>query len=289
MSEQVEVVMPNIGGARPEFPDFPSAARVVSTPSARDIDRIFIIALESLEAVDGLEALRRIRAEEKRAPLVFFSSGESFGIVDGQHRMSAIAEVLQHLALAVSKPTESPFIAPDRDAVTRIVRAHLSGAEKALIATARIRGDELWVWSCEPRLYRCKVAELRPLREMNAEALARFELSKSGSRLHWPSSDVDLNLESIRAVADPGVRAAQERHYRKDARRYAKAIRVLREEMHLAQSDIEGLSDRAVRRIELGERIPHSSTLQKLARAHGMELDEYMGRLAQLSSTRARP
>src|SRR5207244_5216352 len=107
-------------------------------------------------------------------------------------------------------------------------------------------GDQLWTWSCEPKLYRCDVSTLAPLRYLTASTLARIELSKRGSRLHWPDADVDLTLESIQAAADPAVRAQQERHYREAARSYAKAIRILRQEHGLAQSGIEGLSDRAV-------------------------------------------
>lgn len=282
MSQAIEIVMPEVSGRRPALKGLPAAARVVSTPSERSVDRMIVASVESLGNVGAIELITRVRAVHKKAPVVFF-------IVDGAHRTAAIRSILQNLAIASSRPTESAFVAPNEETVTRIVRAHLAGAEKALIATARIEGDQLWTWSCEPRLYRCDVSTLAPLRDLPASTLARFEVSKSGSRLHWPNRDIDLTLESIQAAADPAARASQGRQHRKAAKTYAHAIRVLREKNGLAQSAVEGLSDRAVRRIEQGERIPHLATLEKLAKAHGMVLGAYMNALAALSADESRP
>ena len=156
------------------------------------------------------------------------------------------------------------------------------------VPTARIENDQLWVWSCEPKLYRCQISLLPPLEGLTASQVAKFEISKSGSRLHWPDLDIDLTLESIRAASDPAVRASQGRQHREAAKTYAHAIRLLRKKHGLAQSAVEGLSDRAVRRIEQGERIPHLATLEKLAKAHGMVVGEYMNALAALSSSESR-
>jgi transcriptional regulator with XRE-family HTH domain len=98
---------------------------------------------------------------------------------------------------------------------------------------------------------------------------------------------VDLDLDAIRTYADPEVRKQREADRRKDAVRYASAIRRLREERGLKQTDIKGLSERQVRRLEEGDTLPHSSTLNKLAAAHGMSINDYMGELAKRSSRRA--
>ena len=281
MSEAIEIVMPKGSGRRPALKGLPAAARVVSTPSDRSVDRMVVASVESLGDAGAIELITRVRAVQKEAPVVFF-------IVDGSHTTAALLSIFQNLAIASSRPTESAFVAPDEETVTRIVRAHLAGAEQALIATARIEGDQLWTWSCEPKLYRCDVSTLAPLRGLPASTLARFEVSKSGSRLHWPEVDIDLTLESIQAAADPVVRASQGRQHRKAAKSYAHAIRVLREKHGLAQSAVAGLSDRAVRRIEQGERIPHLATLEKLANAHGLAVEEYLNELAVLSASEAK-
>jgi len=106
------------------------------------------------------------------------------------------------------------------------------------------------VWSCEPRRFEVPVAQIPVLARM--PALAKLELSPSGSRIRWPEADVDINLDTIREYADPDVRREHETRARQEASRYAKAIRQLREERGLKQADIEGLTERQVRWLEEG-------------------------------------
>ena len=47
------------------------------------------------------------------------------------------------------------------------------------------------------------------------------------------------------------------------------------------QSDITGLTDRQVRRLEEGNTVPHIDTLKKLAVAHEMSIDDYLKELAK--------
>jgi ribosome-binding protein aMBF1 (putative translation factor) len=121
---------------------------------------------------------------------------------------------------------------------------------------------------------------------MSASDLPNFELSESGSALHWDAGDVDLNLDGILYYVDPKVRREQDKASREEASRYAGAIRALREEHRLTQGDITGLTERQVRRVEQGESTPRSETLRKLAAAHGLSLDQYLKELAKRSKTR---
>ena len=61
---------------------------------------------------------------------------------------------------------------------------------------------------------------------------------------------------------------------------YGVAIRNLRREKGLRQSDIKGLTSRQVGRIESGQRATLSA-LQKFARSHSLAIDEYMEELAK--------
>lgn len=179
------------------------------------------------------------------------------------------------------------YLAPELDSVRRIVQARKAGAEDKLIASASIDDGKLVVWSCEPKRYVVALSEIPALSELSAKDAAKFSLSESGSRLHWDKGDIDLDLESIRYYADPKAKKALDKARRADAARYADAIRSLREEQGLNQSDIPGLTDRQVRRIEQGENTPQSVTLAKLAAAHGLGLDEYMSELAKRSKQEA--
>jgi Protein of unknown function (DUF2442) len=178
---------------------------------------------------------------------------------------------------------QEPYIAPSPDAVRRIVLSRRTGAERELIASASIDEGKLIVWSCEPRRFEVLVAEIPVLARMPADALAKFELSASGSRIRWPDADVDVNLDTIREHADPKVRREHEARARQEAARYADAIRRFRVERGLKQSDIDGLTGRQVRRLEEADTVPQIDTLRRLAAAHGMTVDDYLRELAKRS------
>jgi len=169
-----------------------------------------------------------------------------------------------------------------------VILANSSGAEAELIASVVIEDGKLIVWSCEPRRFEVAVAEIPVLAGMSSDALVKFDLSASGSRMRWPASDVDINLDTIREYADPEVRREHEARARQEAARYAGAIRAFREERGLKQSDITGLTDRQVRRLEEGETVPRIGTLRTLASAHGMSVDDYLGELAKRSRRASR-
>ena len=175
------------------------------------------------------------------------------------------------------------YLAPDISAVQRMVRARLAGAESKLMASALMDDDKLIVWTCEPERLVVPVSEIPALADMPAKDLANFELSESGSRLHWNKGDVDLSLDSIRYHVDPEVRKEQDQARREEGGRYTGAIRAFREERGLKQTDISGLTERQVRRVEQGESTPRSATLKKLADAHGLDLDQYLKELAKRS------
>jgi len=81
---------------------------------------------------------------------------------------------------------------------------------------------------------------------------------------------VDLSLDAFRVHADPVIPSRKERETRQETRRYAKAIRALREEKGLKQTEVAELSEREVRRLESGDHMPQYRSLEKLARAHEM-------------------
>jgi len=61
---------------------------------------------------------------------------------------------------------------------------------------------------------------------------------------------------------------------------FGKAITTLRKKHKLRQSDIIGLSERQVSRIEKGEGSTKADTLRLFAKAHGMEFDAYLDAVA---------
>lgn len=279
MSEAVEVLVPerSKGAVKKRLGALPHV-RFVSEPSGRDVARLLVAFLEDLEKrrPEFERWLDHAWIEPAAVPLVFLGPGRGKSISAGLALVQALAMVSKR---ASSKAID-PYVAPNREAARRLVLAHSRDAEKDLIASASLDGDTLYVWSCEPRLYRCPVADIPALARLTKKQLRNFEVSASGSRLHWPDADVDINLDTIRALVDPEYRKQAEDAFRQEASRYAEAIRAVREKHGLRQGDIEGLSERQVRRLEQGETFPQAKTVEKLAAAHGLSVADYLKELA---------
>lgn len=271
---------------------WPSGVRFVSSPSKRAVGaRLLVDRLEEIGEQgryrELLGLLQRVRRLHAAAPLVLLATGKV-----GRGAVVSTA-LLQALALVARRATPAskldPYIVPDHDAFRRLVLARRHGAEKELIASATIETGMLSVWSCEPRLFQCPVNDIPALAALTPDALATFEVSETGTRIHWPEGDIDINMDTVREHADDEYRRAHEAKSRREAARHGKAIRALRERRGLSQKAIPGLSDRQVRRLERGHTVPHSSSLKKLAEAHDMEVNVYLAELAKLSAKKSRP
>jgi hypothetical protein len=230
------------------------------------------VFVSTLSALPTQSALRDILIDN--LPIVLLSQGTSV-------EPSVVLQRLAQLGRVAPSNVE-PFLAPDALSLRRVILAKVRGADAKLIATAALEGDELVVWSCEPREFRCPVSDIPPLKALSKSRLKRFSVSSSGSRLRWPDEDIDLNLDTFRELADPEVLEETRERFRREARRYADAIKTLRKNRGLKQGDIAGLSERQVRRLESGVVYPHSSTLNKLAVAHDLSPAEYVRKLAGL-------
>lgn len=193
----------------------------------------------------------------------------------------ALLQRLAHLGRIVPSGVQ-PFVPSDTEALRRLLLTQSRGAERQLIAAASLENHELVVWSCEPRELRCPVWDIPVLKALPKARLKKFALSPSGSRLRWPDEDIDLNLDTFRELVDPEVLQANQERFRREAKRHAEAIKALRKSKGLRQDQIAGLSERQVRRLESGEVYPHSSTLNKLAAAHGLPPAAYVRQLAGL-------
>lgn len=276
MPANVEVLIPN-DRTRAALGSIRSARFTTKLSSAGP--KLLVARLADLEKAKGRRELEDLCDTVKSdVPIVFMLAKAE------PPRSGAAFQALAHLIWLVGREV---YIAPDPSAVGRMVFARQAKAESTLIASAAVEDGKLIVWSCEPRRFAVSASEIPALSKMTREALADFEVSETGSRIHWNDGDVDLNLDVIRAYADPDVRRKHEAERRQEAARYAGAIRKLREERGIRQAGIAGLSERQVRRLEEGQTLPHSATLKKLAAAHGMAVEDYLRELAKRSSRRS--
>jgi hypothetical protein len=67
-------------------------------------------------------------------------------------------------------------------------------------------------------------------------------------------------------------------------RRYGAAIRKVREAAGIRQAHVDGITDRQLRRIEQGECRATAGALRDLAKAHGVDVNAYMERVAKAMS-----
>jgi len=148
-----------------------------------------------------------------------------------------------------------------------------------LIASASVIENILSVWSCEPHLYQVDLSSFSALENIPVSEWNNFQISESGSHIHWSSGDIDLNLESIRYRCDPEYKKAADKRKLMEIKAIGESIKSLRRKHNLSQSDC-GITEREMRRIEKGEVLPSSSTIKKLAKAHGLGYPEYLSLLA---------
>ena len=149
------------------------------------------------------------------------------------------------------------------------------------IIDAYLAGDSLFVRGPKHRMLHVPVNSIRALSGQPRAVLRNFVIDPDGSFVHWPDLDVHLGWNQFLQAVDPEeLRKAQQRTegYNK---RYGAAIRKLREEAGLSQSKIEGLTERQLRRIEQGECRATRAALATLAKAHGLDTNAYMERLAK--------
>jgi hypothetical protein len=166
---------------------------------------------------------------------------------------------------------------------SRVLRAWAHGAQHELIADASIADDLLFVTSCAMEPFEVPLDKISALRSLRPSDRSKFEIDDDGSFLHWPGPDIHLDLDSIRVAIDPSARRRAFEAKAIRNLRYGKAIARLRLEKGLKQSDISGLSERQVRRIERGES-SGSESLSRMAAAHGMSFDQYLNELATITA-----
>jgi DNA-binding transcriptional regulator YiaG len=119
----------------------------------------------------------------------------------------------------------------------------------------------------------------------NQAKIGSFKIDEDGRYLCWPHADVHLGWDQFRQLVDPTAVLADMQKTKKFNQRYGAAIRALREELGLKQTDISGVTERQLRRVEHGEQAASKATLAALAKTHVQSLDEYLDVLAKRMAT----
>lgn len=163
----------------------------------------------------------------------------------------------------------------------RVINAWSWGAQEHLIATALVIGESLLISRCDLQEIEVSFASMPALQRIPLEEREKFIIAEDGSYIHWPAVDIHLDIAAFLSVIEPAEKQKFAAIKLKHDQIFGQAIASLRKQHKLRQSDIIGLSERQVRRIEQGEGTK-VETLNLFAQAHKMELNDYLNAVAQL-------
>ncbi len=169
---------------------------------------------------------------------------------------------------------------PETGVPRRVLSAWTMGAEDEFIADARTVDNHLLVVSCAMGQMELPFESIPVLRRMSEIDRRNFEIAEDGSYIHWPASEVDLDLDALRYVTDESYRRRADRERVTRDEQFGAAVAAVRRHHGLRQKDVEGISARQVRRIEKGKSASVSA-LKQLAAAHDMEVNDYLEEVAR--------
>jgi hypothetical protein len=183
-----------------------------------------------------------------------------------------------HIAAKANRELEAEMI-------QRLVVGMTEGDEGQPIVDAWIEQDELVLLSASFARMSVPHAKLVRFLGDRRDGFERFEIDEDGRFIYWPHADVHFGWKQLEQLIDPTKLIKDQEKSAQFKLKYGKAIRELRESFGLKQADIQGLTDRQLRRIEHGEQMASTKALESLAKAHGFEIGDYMSRLAHLASS----
>ncbi|MGN6625015.1 MAG: hypothetical protein ACTHLN_00220, partial [Tepidisphaeraceae bacterium] len=140
--------------------------------------------------------------------------------------------------------------------------------------------DNFCVWSADLRKIEANIDALSCLKGKAPEDINHFEIDEDGSFIYWPTLDVHMGWEQFAQACDPSLALRAKQKGAEFNLKYGAAIRCVRESAGLKQSDIEGLGERQVGRIERGESRATAKAIAAFAVAHKMNANEYMAAVA---------
>jgi len=166
--------------------------------------------------------------------------------------------------------------------IQTVVEAWYRGEQHDQISHVTIDENDLIVKDCAMKSYRISFEKIPVLCHLSPSDRNKYKFD--GNTISWAKGKVDLDMDVIRYECDLQFRRQKDLEA---LRLYgptltAKAIKNLREQYSLTQGEIAtkaALSVRQVSRLETGNQKLNASAASRLAKAHGTDLDSYLGKL----------
>lgn len=166
----------------------------------------------------------------------------------------------------------------------RVCSASWPESSRGNLVDAYLGGDVLFVRGSKHRMLHVPVASIPALRGQPRAMLQNFHIDPDGSFVHWPNLDVHLGWNQFLQAVDPAELHKAQQRGADFNRRYGAAIRKIREATGIPQAKVAGITDRQLRRIEQGECRATAGALRDLAKAHGLDMNAYMEKVANAMS-----
>jgi len=236
----------------------------------RSVQTIFVSRLADI----AMEAAKKARQVGRPRHLLF---SEGMPIEAVASRLPRL-DVRDASRVHVAREGDSASIA---EIMYRLVRALAEPKDADSIVDAWVEGEELVLLSPSFERLSVPLEKLAKFVGRSKKKIKAFEIDEDGRFLFWPHADAHLGWEQMRQIVDPAAAVSAKEKSGKFNRNYGAAIRSLREEKELRQSEIEGLTERHLRRIEQGKQSVTTSALRALATANEMPLEGYLKELAR--------
>ena len=182
--------------------------------------------------------------------------------------------------LGLHKPDQRMHVTRDFGAVKRVVLSFARDEAWEGILDAYVLGDRLVVVLGDFRIAEFPRERISGLSDQPGEGLSEFVIDSSGSFIHWPSLDLHLGASQLLQAVDP-MHLAEIEIRRYATSKISTALAMIREAAGLRQSDIDGLSERHVRRLEKEESRLTTEAAERYASTLGCPLDEFLAHLSR--------
>ncbi len=204
-----------------------------------------------------------------------------FLVLPDESPQPSLPEILLKLRIRSLNRIHMPEEQTDiKSLVRRFVAALARMSTEPTIADAWWEDDTFIVLSPTFERLRVPAGDIPKIRDASDDERQGFEIDSYGEYVYWPAQDVHMGWSQFEQAVAPQARLRAQQRSDAFNKRYGQAIRRVRERAGLRQSDVGGLADRTVRRIEQGRTRATVKALTKLAAAHGMNTNDYLAALA---------
>jgi len=182
-------------------------------------------------------------------------------------------------ALRLHKPDRRLRVSRDPLIVKRLIIALKRPAPWEGILDAYVLEDSLVVVLGDMSVRQIPIRRLPRVGEFEPAEFRRFEIDSAGSYLYWPHHDVHMGPSQMLQAVDPMYLADVEiRRY--EMARVSLALLDMRNDRQLKQTEIPGLSERHVRRLEREQIRLTVKAAARFASAFGLTQSEFLDELS---------